>query len=149
MLFCAPGEINLSTPPPPLNTVSKMAEAQAHEQAQEQVLPLCPRCGASVKGIHRKEVGGRVYLYAYHGKQGKKPVLCYLGPEDYYIHAEYVLTLGLTNLEHVDLLAVAYSAAALYLTRARKLTEEERKEAAKKLRDLASDISQLAEELAQ
>jgi len=119
----------------------------SQEQAQEQVLPLCPRCGAPYRALHRKEVSGRTYLYAYHGKRGKKPVLCYLGPEDYYVHAEYVLALGLTNLEHVDLLAVAYSATTLYTAKAHKLTEEERREAAQRLKNLAEDILQLAEEL--
>jgi len=117
------------------------------EQAHEQGLPLCPRCGAPYLGVHRKTVHGREYLYAYHGKQGKKPLLCYLGPSDSYIHVESVLPLALSNLEHVDLAAVAYNAAALYAVKARKLAPEQRGEAARRLRDLAHDILQLAEEL--
>jgi hypothetical protein len=116
-------------------------------QKTGQNLPLCPRCGAPYRGLHYKEVNGRTYIYAYHGKQGKKPVLCYLGPADGYIAVEQLFALGLTNAESVDLVQVAYSAASLFQIRARRASPDERKAAAEKLRQLAEDILHLAQDL--
>jgi hypothetical protein len=117
--------------------------------SDERSLPVCPRCGAPYRHLEYKEVNGRVYVYAYHGKQGRKPVLCYLGPADGYIAVEHVLGLGLHNVEDIDLTAVAYNAASLYQIRSKRKSESERREAAEKLKRLAQDILQLARDLEQ
>jgi hypothetical protein len=114
---------------------------------EEKTLPICPRCGAPYRHLETKEVYGRVYLYAYHGKQGRRPVLCYLGPADSYSVVEHIFSLGLKNIEDVDLTAVAYNAASLYQIRAKRKSLEERREAAQRLRQLAQDILRLAEDL--
>jgi len=110
-------------------------------------LPVCPRCGAPYRRLEAKRVHGRVYLYAYHGKQGRRPILCYLGPAGGYVAVEQLFYLGLSNLEDIDLVQVAYSAASLYQIRMRRKDPEERREAAERLRRLAEDILQLAREL--
>ncbi len=115
--------------------------------SEEKALPICPRCGAPYRHLETKEVYGRVYLYAYHGKQGRKPILCYLGPADSYVVVENIFALGLRNAEEVDLAAVAYNAASLYQVRARRKDPEERKVAAERLKRLAEDILRLAEDL--
>jgi hypothetical protein len=115
--------------------------------SEEKSLPICPRCGAPYRHLEYKEVYGKVYVYAYHGKQGRRPVLCYLGPADSYSVVEHVFGLGLRNLEDVDLAAVAYNAASLYQIRARRKSESERKETAERLRQLAQDILRLARDL--
>ena len=108
----------------------------------------CPRCGAPHYGITAKEVQGRTYLYAYHGTDGKgKPVYCYLGPADGYVAAESLHVLGLTNLEEVDPLQVAYAAASNYVVRVKHAKLEEAREAAQRLRQLAEDVIKLAEDL--
>jgi len=106
---------------------------------------LCPRCGAPYRSLEYKTVAGRTYAYAYHGKSGRRPVLCYLGPVDSYVHVEQLLSLDLRNLEDVDLLAVAYNAASLYATLMRR--RGERGEAAERLTRLAQDILLLAGDL--
>jgi hypothetical protein len=116
---------------------------------EEKVLPICPRCGAPYRHLEYKTIYGKVYVYAYHGKVGRKPQLCYLGPADSYSVVEHVFGLGLRNLEDVDLTAVAYNAASLYQIRARRKSLEERKEAAERLKRLAEDILQLARDLEQ
>jgi thiamine monophosphate synthase len=60
---------------------------------------------------------------------------------------EGIIPLGLRNAEDVDLAAVAFNAASLYQIRARRKSESERREAAERLRRLAQDILQLAEDL--
>jgi hypothetical protein len=117
--------------------------------SEEKSLPLCPRCGAPYRHLEYKEITGRTYVYAYHGKQGRRPQLCYLGPADGYILVEHILGLGLHNAEDIDLTAVAYNAASLYQIRMRRKGESERREAAEKLRRLAEDIQRLAEDLEQ
>jgi hypothetical protein len=114
---------------------------------EERSLPVCPRCGAPYRHLEYKEVNGRTYVYAYHGKQGRRPQLCYLGPADSYAVVESIIPLGLKNAEDVDLTAVAFNAASLYQVRARRKDPEERKEAAERLRRLAEDILQLARDL--
>jgi hypothetical protein len=114
----------------------------------ERVLPVCPRCGAPYRHLEYKEIHGRTYVYAYHGKQGRRPVLCYLGPADGYVLVEHVLGLGLHNAEDIDLTSVAFNAASLYQARMRRKDPRERREAAEKLRRLAEDILRLAEDLA-
>ena len=116
---------------------------------EEKALPICPRCGAPYRHLEYKEVYGKVYVYAYHGKQGRRPVLCYLGPADSYTVVESIFGLGLKNAEDVDLAAVAYNAASLYQIRARRKDPEERREAAERLKQLAEDILQLARDLEQ
>ena len=116
--------------------------------AEEKTLPLCPRCGAPYRSLEYKVVNGRKYLYAYHGKAGRKPLLCYLGPADVYVHAEQILSLDLKNLEDVDLIAIAFNAATLYAIRARRHSPTERREAAERLKQLARDIETLADDLA-
>jgi len=108
-------------------------------------LPLCPRCGAPYRSIEYKTVSGRTYAYAYHGKVGRRPVLCYLGPVDSYVHVEHIFALDLRNLESVNLLAVAYNAASLYAALMRRRGEQG--EAAERLRRLAEDILLLAGDL--
>jgi len=115
--------------------------------SEERVLPVCPRCGAPYRHLEAKEVHGRTYLYAYHGKQGRKPQLCYLGPADTYVAVEGMFGLGLRNAEDVDLVQVAYNAASLFQVRAKRRSPEERREAAEKLKKLAQDILQLAQAL--
>jgi hypothetical protein len=115
--------------------------------SEEKTLPVCPRCGAPYRHLEYKEVYGKVYVYAYHGKQGRRPILCYLGPADSYTVVESIFALGLKNVEDVDLTAVAYNAASLYQIKARRRDPEERKEAAERLKQLASDILQLAQDL--
>jgi hypothetical protein len=114
---------------------------------EEKTLPVCPRCGAPYRHLEYKTIYGKVYVYAYHGKQGRRPVLCYLGPADSYSVVEHIFGLGLKNIEDVDLVQVAFNAASLYQIRARRKSERERREAAEKLKRLAQDILQLAENL--
>jgi hypothetical protein len=114
---------------------------------EERSLPVCPRCGAPYRHLEYKTINNRTYVYAYHGKQGRRPQLCYLGPADGYVLVEHVLGLGLHNAEDIDLASVAYNAASLYQIRARRKDPEERRKAAEKLRRLAEDILQLAEDL--
>ena len=114
--------------------------------AEEKTLPLCPRCGAPYRSLECKVVNGRKYLYAYHGKSGRRPLLCYLGPADAYVHAEHILLLDLRNLEDVDLIAVAYNAASLYAALMRRRGESG--EAAERLTRLAQDIEMLSKVLA-
>jgi len=109
------------------------------------LLPQCPRCGAPYKGLRVKRVSGRDYIYAYHGRQDGRQVLCYVGPVGGYQHAEALLSLGLTNLDELNLIAVAYNAAALYAVRMRRRGEAA--EAAERLRRLAEDIALLARDL--
>jgi hypothetical protein len=115
--------------------------------SEERALPLCPRCGAPYRHLEYKTINNRTYVYAYHGKAGRRPILCYLGPADSYSVVEHIFGLGLRNLEDVDLTAVAYNAASLFQIRARRKSESERREAAEKLKRLAQDILQLAEDL--
>jgi hypothetical protein len=117
--------------------------------SEEKSLPICPRCGAPYRHLEYKEVYGKVYVYAYHGKQGRRPVLCYLGPADSYAVVEGIIPLGLRNAEDVDLVQVAFNAVSLFQIRARRKPPEERKEAAERLRQLAQDILRLAEDLEQ
>ena len=114
---------------------------------EERVLPVCPRCGAPYRHLEYKTIHGRTYVYAYHGKQGRRPQLCYLGPADGYILVEHILGLGLHNAEDIDLASVAYNAASLYQIRARRKDPSERREAAERLRKLAEDILRLARDL--
>jgi hypothetical protein len=115
--------------------------------SEEKTLPVCPRCGAPYRHLEYKTVQGRTYVYAYHGKQGRRPVLCYLGPADSYVVVENIFALGLRNAEDVDLVQVAYNAASLYQVRARRKDPRERREAAERLKRLAEDILRLAEDL--
>jgi hypothetical protein len=108
---------------------------------------ICPRCGAPYRHLEYKTVNNRTYVYAYHGKAGRRPVLCYLGPADSYSVVEHVFGLGLRNLEDVDLVVVAYNAASLFQIRMRRKSLEERREAAERLKRLAEDILRLAEDL--
>jgi hypothetical protein len=50
-------------------------------------IKICPRCGQPYQYIESHTVGGRTYLYAVHGREGKKKIRCYLGPAGSY---EYV-----------------------------------------------------------
>ena len=115
--------------------------------SEERALPLCPRCGAPYRHLEYKTINNRTYVYAYHGKVGRRPQLCYLGPADSYAVVEGIIPLGLRNAEDVDLAAVAYNAASLFQIRMRRKGESERREAAQKLRRLAEDILRLAEDL--
>jgi hypothetical protein len=114
---------------------------------EEGALPVCPRCGAPYRHLEYKTIYGRTYVYAYHGKQSRRPVLCYLGPADSYAVVEGIFGLGLRNAEDVDLAQVAFNAASLYQIRARRKGERERREAAQRLRRLAEGILRLAEDL--
>jgi hypothetical protein len=115
--------------------------------SEEKSLPICPRCGAPYRHLEYKTIYGKTYVYAYHGKQGRRPVLCYLGPADSYSVVEHIFGLGLKNAEDVDLVAVAFNAASLFQIRARRKDPEERKIAAERLKRLAEDILRLAEDL--
>jgi hypothetical protein len=117
--------------------------------SEEKSLPICPRCGAPYRHLEYKTIYGKTYVYAYHGKQGRRPVLCYLGPADSYTVVEQIFGLGLRNAEDVDLVQVAFNAASLYQVRMRRKPAEERREAAGRLRKLAEDILQLARDLEQ
>jgi len=44
---------------------------------------VCPRCGLPYRSIGTRSSGGRVYYYAYHGRDGEKVLRCHLGPETY------------------------------------------------------------------
>jgi hypothetical protein len=114
---------------------------------EERALPICPRCGAPYRHLEYKTIYGKVYVYAYHGKAGRRPILCYLGPADSYSVVEHIFGLGLKNIEDVDLTAVAFNAASLYQVRMRRKGESERREAAERLKRLAQDILRLAEDL--
>jgi hypothetical protein len=117
--------------------------------SEEKSLPICPRCGAPYRHLEYKTVHSRTYIYAYHGKQGRRPVLCYLGPADSYVVVENIFALGLRNAEDVDLVQVAFNAASLFQVRMRREDPEERRKAAERLRQLAQDILRLAEDLEQ
>ena len=122
-------------------------EKVAAKEREGSTLPICPRCGAPYLGVHQKNVHGRTYLYAYHGKVGKRPQYCYLGPADSYVHVESVIPLDLKSLEDVDLIAVAFNAVSLHVSRLGKLESAEKRETARKLKALAEDILKLAENL--
>jgi hypothetical protein len=124
-----------------------MSEVESQE-VEERALPLCPRCGAPYRHLEYKTIYGRTYVYAYHGKQGKKPILCYLGPADGYAAVEHVLQLNLHNINDIDLPNVAYNAASLYAARMRHRGTNEKSQAAERLKQLAEDIKLLAEDLA-
>ena len=115
--------------------------------AEEKTMPICPRCGAPYRHLEYKTIYGKTYVYAYHGKRGRRPILCYLGPAVSYTAVEQIFGLGLKNAEDVDLAAVAYNAASLFQIRARRKDPEERRKAAEKLRKLAEDILRLARDL--
>ena len=114
---------------------------------EERALPICPRCGAPYRHLEYKTIYGKTYVYAYHGKQGRRPQLCYLGPAGSYSVVEHIFGLGLKNAEDIDLVQVAFNAASLYQIRARRKDPSERREAAERLRRLAEDILQLAKDL--
>lgn len=71
---------------------------------------ICPRCGSPITSIIKRQRGGRVYLYAYHG--GRE---CYLGPADRYVHAEKLHVLGLASTTSTDYLSVAREAVTRYV----------------------------------
>jgi hypothetical protein len=50
------------------------------QEVEKEEARVCPRCGSVYRTIEIKKIGDRYYIYAYHGKKGKVPQLCSLGP---------------------------------------------------------------------
>ena len=50
------------------------------QEVEKEEARVCPRCGSVYRSIEVKRIGDKLYLYAYHGKKGKIPQLCSLGP---------------------------------------------------------------------
>ena len=50
------------------------------QEVEKEEARVCPRCGSVYRSIEVKRIGDRYYIYAYHGKKGKVPQLCSLGP---------------------------------------------------------------------
>jgi hypothetical protein len=104
---------------------------------------VCPRCGKPYRTIERKVLGGRAYLYAYHGKARGKTQLCYLGPEGRGSFRTLLSELGLGASGSVDLLEVARRALSLELERLRSLPPEERRIKGLRLLHLLRDLEEL------
>jgi len=75
------------------------------QEAQQQGLPICPRCGQPYRYLERRRIGNNVYYYAVHyegyerGPDGRpRPKLrrCYLGPSAYVEVTKTHSDLGLT-----------------------------------------------------
>jgi hypothetical protein len=93
---------------------------------------VCPRCGNPYRTVEVKRIGDKLYLYAYHGKRGKVPQLCSLGP-----------------LESPDkaLSDIRIKLAALQVV-AKNAPVDDRLAVASELSKLAGEIYQLALDLA-
>jgi uncharacterized C2H2 Zn-finger protein len=50
------------------------------QEVEKEEARVCPRCGSVYRTIEVKRIGDKLYLYAYHGKKGRIPRLCSLGP---------------------------------------------------------------------
>jgi len=50
------------------------------QEVEKEEARVCPRCGNPYRSIEVKRIGNKLYLYTYHGKKGKVPQLCSLGP---------------------------------------------------------------------
>jgi hypothetical protein len=50
------------------------------QEVEKEEARVCPRCSSVYRTIEVKKIGDRYYIYAYHGKKGKVPQLCSLGP---------------------------------------------------------------------
>jgi hypothetical protein len=115
----------------------------------------CPRCGQPGY-IEKHNVNGNVYLYVVHG-YGKKRTKCYIGPVDSYSHAEWLLSLGLTNIHDIDYLVVAENALIRFIgnVKLKRMKGDEGKVEAreklriaeKKLREYLEEITRLREEV--
>jgi hypothetical protein len=116
---------------------------------------VCPRCGQPGY-IEKHSVAGNEYLYVVHG-YGKKRTKCYIGPVDSYSHAEWMLSLGLTNIHDIDYLAVAENALIRFINnvKLKRMKDDEGKVEArdklrmaeKKLREYLEEITRLKEEV--
>jgi hypothetical protein len=107
----------------------------------------CPRCGApgSLKVF---KVADRLYLRVDHGSS-KKRTYCYLGPADEYIHADWLLALGLTNLNDVDFLEIALNALERLKAGIERLRFEQggKREALEKLKIAENKLTEYIEEI--
>jgi hypothetical protein len=107
----------------------------------------CPRCGE--QGYYETHsVAGRRYLYVVHGT-GKKRRKCYIGPVDSYVHADMLLTLGLTNVKDIDYLEVAVNALERLIADVKMLEAKEngREEALEKLKIAEKRLTGYIEEI--
>jgi hypothetical protein len=116
---------------------------------------ICPRCGG-LGYIEKHNVAGNEYLYVVHG-YGKKRTKCYIGPADSYSHAEWLLSLGLTNIHDIDYLTVVENALTRFINnvKLKRMKDNEGKTEAreklriaeKKLREYLEEITRLKEEV--
>ncbi|MEM4535545.1 MAG: putative integrase [Nanopusillaceae archaeon] len=101
---------------------------------------VCPRCGGvGYRSVEKR--AGRYYVYYIHRdpKTGRVRK-CYVGPTVVYDYVEKLHALGLSNIEEVDYVAVARRAVELYVDRALKGKDSERKQVAEKLEELIEFI---------
>ncbi|MEM1606443.1 MAG: putative integrase [Fervidicoccaceae archaeon] len=89
-------------------------------------MSTCPRCGGvGYRSVEKR--GGRYYVYYIHRDNASGRVRkCYVGPVVEYDHAEKLHTLGLSNIEKIDYIAVARRAVELYVSRSLKSSERAR-----------------------
>lgn len=98
---------------------------------------MCPRCGREVSSYGVKVISGRRYVFAYHGS-----TRCYLGPEDGYVHAERLWSLGLSNLSATDLMDLMEAAFDKLIA---VLDDVEEKEKRRRLRLLKTRLQAMLE----
>ncbi|MCI4409366.1 MAG: hypothetical protein JHC26_09755 [Thermofilum sp.] len=116
---------------------------------------VCPRCG-QLGYLEKHNVAGNEYLYVVHG-YGKKRQKCYIGPVESYSHAEWILSLGLTNIHDIDYFAVAENALTRFIgnVKLKRMKDDEEKieayeklkVAEKRLHEYLEEITRLREEI--
>ncbi len=114
------------------------------------VYSVCPRCG-NIGYRYIESRGEREYIYYAHYDPGSRRVRkCYVGPLYSYEHAERLLTLGLSNIEDVDLATVARRAIEEYVNRVlhgKPSTRRKALEELTRLRELVDEKIKLLESL--
>jgi hypothetical protein len=110
---------------------------------------VCPKCGEPFRTVEVRAVGGRLYVYAYHGKVGGRAKLCYLGPLWERPTALNSLFASLGWLKDGELLWLADRALSLYFARFSRRPLGERAGAVVELRRLAARALRLAERLSE
>jgi uncharacterized C2H2 Zn-finger protein len=102
------------------------------QEVEKEEARVCPRCGSVYRTIEVKRIGDKLYLYAYHGKKGKVPQLCSLGPVE-------------SPSKVISDIRIKLAALQVVL---RDASIDERVAVASELGKLASEIYQLALNLA-
>jgi hypothetical protein len=133
------------------------------QEAQQQGLPICPRCGQPYRYLERRRIGNNVYYYAVHyegyerGPDGKtRPKLrrCYLGPEKYIevskLHSDLGLTLkGLMEEGRERDYMEALVRSVRDRIRGGRLTAGEARELAAVFSRFSEELKELARELSE